>query len=226
MNESPVLRAVVVTRDPGFGDLVCEVLAAALPSMATETVAADVVRPPVNVAAIVLDAREPYDGAHAADGLRRLRACGFSQRLVAVVDGPDRAVQMVAARLGASVVVSAHLATELAPLIIDDEADTSPAMRALRTEMKRTQRLLAAGEIAVGLQHALNNPLAGLLAESQLLEMEPLAPEQRAAVRRIVDLCRRTIILVRQLDGVGRATGPVSRVTPITVVAQQPGPAS
>lgn len=48
------------------------------------------------------------------------------------------------------------------------------------------------------LQHALNNPLAGLLAELQLLEMEDLPPDHREAVERSIELCRRVILLVRE----------------------------
>jgi signal transduction histidine kinase len=47
------------------------------------------------------------------------------------------------------------------------------------------------------LQHTLNNPLAGLLAELQLLEMDDLTSEQRAAVERSITLCRRVIQIVR-----------------------------
>ncbi len=51
-------------------------------------------------------------------------------------------------------------------------------------------------------QHSLNNPLAALLAESQLLAMETtLDPEHRAAVDRMTELVRRLITLVRDLDG-------------------------
>ncbi len=50
-------------------------------------------------------------------------------------------------------------------------------------------------------QHALNNPLAALLAEAQLLGMETtLEPEQAAAVDRMTALVRRMITLVRELD--------------------------
>ena len=52
-------------------------------------------------------------------------------------------------------------------------------------------------------QHQLNNPLAALLAEAQLLGMEPaLGAEQRAAALRITELTRRVIALVRELDAV------------------------
>ena len=55
---------------------------------------------------------------------------------------------------------------------------------------------------AVGrVQHEMNNPLAALLAESQLLELDQtLTDEQRDSVRRIVDLARRVIASSRKLD--------------------------
>jgi len=50
-------------------------------------------------------------------------------------------------------------------------------------------------------QHSLNNPLAALLAEAQLLAMETtLDPEHVAAVDRMTGLVRRLITLVREMD--------------------------
>ena len=55
-------------------------------------------------------------------------------------------------------------------------------------------------------QHQLNNPLAALLAEAQLLSMEAtLDGQQRAAVERIIELVRRVIGTVRDLDSVVQA---------------------
>ena len=48
------------------------------------------------------------------------------------------------------------------------------------------------------LQHTLNNPLAGLLAELQLLEMEDLPDGHRAAVERCIELTRRLVQIVRE----------------------------
>jgi signal transduction histidine kinase len=62
------------------------------------------------------------------------------------------------------------------------------------------EQLAAAGAIALELRHEMSNPLAALLAEAQLLALEPLAPDHLAAVERMVDLCRRTVALLRQLD--------------------------
>ena len=80
-------------------------------------------------------------------------------------------------------------------------------MARARDEIRRTQRLLAAGEIALGLQHAMNNPLTAVLAEAQLLEMEPLPPETATAVRRIIESTRRLVALVRKLDAVSPKNG-------------------
>jgi signal transduction histidine kinase len=56
-------------------------------------------------------------------------------------------------------------------------------------------------QITALVQHSLNNPLAALLAEAQLLAMETsLDPEHRAAVDRMTELVRRLISLVRGLD--------------------------
>ena len=61
---------------------------------------------------------------------------------------------------------------------------------------------------AARIQHAMNNPLAALLAEEQLLSMEStLSADQRASVERIIELTRRVIVLVRDLDEL-RGTHP------------------
>ena len=54
---------------------------------------------------------------------------------------------------------------------------------------------------AARIQHAMNNPLAALLAEEQLLSMEAsLSTDQRETVERMIELTRRVIMLVRDLD--------------------------
>jgi nitrogen-specific signal transduction histidine kinase len=77
-------------------------------------------------------------------------------------------------------------------LAVDEDA---PAMQ----ELRRAQRLMATGAVAAGFQHAVNNPLTALLAEAQLLAMEPLEAEHRAAAERIVEHTRRVIATVAQL---------------------------
>ena len=67
-------------------------------------------------------------------------------------------------------------------------------------ELHRVRAYVALGASAHALQHAFNNPLTALLAEAQLLELEPLAEDHRQAVRRILELSRRLVILSRRLS--------------------------
>ncbi len=61
-------------------------------------------------------------------------------------------------------------------------------------------------ELTARIQHEVNNPLAALLAETQLLGMEPTLPdEHRATVDRVVTLVRRVVASVRKLDQVREA---------------------
>jgi signal transduction histidine kinase len=127
---------------------------------------------------------------------------------VLLLDAADDAADDAAGAeaLGARCVEHRSLAERLATAVVDamaahrGDAAAAPA----RAVLDRTQRLIAAGEIALRMQHSLNNPLAAMLAESQLLEMEEMKPEHHDAIVRIVEQLRRVIAIVRQLDGVGR----------------------
>ena len=76
------------------------------------------------------------------------------------------------------------------------ETRMSPGQR----ELRRVREQFVLGDAARNLQHALNNPLAALLAEAQLLEAEPMAGEHREAIVRIIDLARRVVGVARRLD--------------------------
>ena len=146
--------------------------------------------------------------------LRTLRASGYGGAVAVIVDddadggGAASAGGGTAAvtRFGVQAVVPRpRVARELPAAVagvfaatLDASGRPHPAWAALR----RVEHLVAAGEVALGLRHALNNSLAGLLAEAQLLEMERLPAEQQEAVRRIVALCRRTIAVTRELDAI------------------------
>ncbi len=169
-----------------------------------------VIPQPVDCA--VIDAT--LNGPDGVDVLRRLRASGYSGAAVLVLDAAQ-AAQAVddasADRLGAhrcsldgSALTPLAVAVADALRAHDEGADGSRSTAALRA-LRQTQRLMAAGEIAMRLQHSLNNPLAALLAEAQLLELETLSPDHRESVERIIELSRRVIGVVRGLDGVGRA---------------------
>jgi len=69
-------------------------------------------------------------------------------------------------------------------------------------------RLTALRERAARVQHDVNNPLAALLAEAQLLDLDPtLGDEHRLAVRRMIELCRRVVGSVRRLDEIRDSEG-------------------
>jgi nitrogen-specific signal transduction histidine kinase len=81
-------------------------------------------------------------------------------------------------------------------LALRDDAEVDPSER----ELRRVRRQFALGEAARAIQHDLSNPLTALMAEVQLLELEALAAEHRAAARRIVELARRVTMVARRLD--------------------------
>src|SRR6478735_6400725 len=72
-------------------------------------------------------------------------------------------------------------------------------------ELQRVRSQFVLGDASRTLQHAFNNPLTALLAETQLLELEQLPDEHRAAVSRILELCRRLVTLSRRLNAGGSA---------------------
>jgi signal transduction histidine kinase len=94
----------------------------------------------------------------------------------------------------------ARSATGSSNAVLADEED--PATR----ELHRVRRQFALGESARTAQHELNNPLTALLAEAQLLELEPMAGEHRAAVGRIVALARRIAAVARRFEAGGAPT--------------------
>ena len=176
-------------------------------------------RPAPDVAIVDAEAGTPTEarGEIEAPGLdveavRRLRAGGFGGEILVLGDAilaPASTTDEELSRLGATRVSTARLGPSLADAFVAALRPRSadPATVELFAHLGRTRQLLSAGEIAIGLQHSMNNPLAAILAESQLLEMDELSPEQREAVGRIVALCRRMTAVVRRLDGVGGPAG-------------------
>lgn len=152
----------------------------------------------------------------AVEQLAVLRARGAGAPAVLVGD----AVAGVPASLGEHrVVAPGALATGL-PNAIRAVAEAAagagdPGLAALLEGVRRTRQLVAAGELARRVKHDINNPLAALLAEAQLLELEDLDVPAREAVARIVELTRRVIEEARRLEGPrGDAPAGVARDDP------------
>jgi signal transduction histidine kinase len=197
------LSVRVITASPQVASLVRESLAVSLPSAAfgsSETSDLAPGRLPSDDC-IIVDATT--DVAGAGDVLRRLRAGGVQSAFVILVTERDQALASRVAGVGAVEQVAIGDAPRQLGTAVESSLGAGPwtlTLEAVRDELRRTQRLLAAGEVALGLQHAMNNPLTAVLAEAQLLEMESLPEEQATAVRRIVENTRRVVQLVRKLD--------------------------
>ena len=197
------LTVRVITASPQVASLVRESLAVSLPSAtfgASDSSEMAPGRLPSDDC-LIIDATT--DVAGAGDLLRRLRAGGVQSAFVILVTERDQALASRVAGVGAV----EQVAIGAAPRELGNAVEASlgagqwtVTLEAVRDELRRTQRVLAAGEVALGLQHAMNNPLTAVLAEAQLLEMESLPEEQATAVRRIVENTRRVVQLVRKLD--------------------------
>jgi signal transduction histidine kinase len=191
------LRLLVIGSDAGFAAAVRDVLAAQLPDSASDLLDAGNLRSRPAADGVVIDARA--DVARGAELVARLRAMGFAGAVVVACDEAGDAARAFAA-VGAAHAAPHELATRLVPALAE-ELERAGGEHA--PEVMRARRLVAAGQVALRFQHALNNPLAGILAEAQLMQLESLPPEQHAALERIVGLCRRIVELGRSLDGMG-----------------------
>ena len=141
----------------------------------------------------------------AVDALRSLRARGFEGPVLIVTPVPDDvALRASVESLGARVVerdLVDRSPSELAVAL----AAAAGGESGVTAELRQARRIFAAGQAALSLQHAINNPLAALLAEAQLLQLEELTGEQRGSVDRMVELCRRIVTLVRRLDALAES---------------------
>lgn len=173
---------------------------------------------------VVLDAT--VGGVPGIEAARSLRMAGYDGGIVLLaaerpgeltierpIDPEERTAERAAERtsgpvslrlaaMGVSRTVSYEtIAGELPAAVANASLMADEAtLDAARRELRAAQRLNAIGDLAASVQHAANNPLTALLAEAQLLEMEPLAADHREAVQRIIDLSRRLAAIIRRLD--------------------------
>jgi signal transduction histidine kinase len=190
-------RFLVIGSDAAFAAAVRKVIAVQLPDATSDTLDPQTLKTRPLADGVVIDARA--DGEAGATLAARMRAMGFAGALV-VIDGGATPTERALAAAGAAGVQAAHLARRLVPSLAEQLEQRGSEHAA---EVMRARRLVAAGEIALGFQHAVNNPLAGILAEAQLMQMDPVTKEQSEALERIVALCRRIIELGKALDGMG-----------------------
>jgi signal transduction histidine kinase len=144
------------------------------------------------------------DGGESARGttelLRVLRARGFGGPLIVLTPVPDDPLLRSTMDAFGIVWVARARADESPGELVAALTSALGADTDLAATLRQARRVFAAGHATLSLQHAINNPLAALLAEAQLLQMEELQGEHRESVDRIVELCRRVVGLVRRLD--------------------------
>ncbi len=191
------LRLLVVGSDAAFAAAIRGVLTAQLPDAVAETLDPAHLRTRPIADGVVIDGHT--DAALGVALAARVRAMGFAGAIVVASDANGDSAPGLAAA-GAAHAASGELAVEVVPRLAEQLAHAGSEHAA---QVMRARRLIAAGEIALRFQHSLNNPLAGILAEAQLMQLDPLPAEQHAALERIVGLCRRIIDLGRSLDGMG-----------------------
>ena len=193
-------RVMLVTEDAGLEQLVREILATLLPSVSIEMQPL-ATAPASDAEAAIVD--QAVRGLAGVTALQELRARGFRGGAVLIAAECDAGMdQRMLALAPARCVERARLTTGLPEALSELSArpELGPALGPIQRELRRTQQLLAMGEATSRIQHTLNNPLTALLAEAQLLEMEEMSEEHRAAVKRIIELCRRLVTMVRTLD--------------------------
>jgi signal transduction histidine kinase len=190
-------RVLVLSDDAEFTASTCGVLAAQLPDASCDHLSPVRIRVAPDAAALVIDGRA--DGGAALDRAKGMRAMGYAGAMV-IVGVPDDAMQVEAARFGCALVAPDAVASALVSGLADGLLESATPFA---ESVRRARRLVAAGEIALRLQHSLNNPLAAILAEAQLLQLDVTDEEQREALERIVAMCRRMVDLLHGLDGVG-----------------------
>ena len=205
MSNNAALSFCLVSRSPEALSILRESVALSCPGATlTDVVPEGAEKLPACALAIV---DGTTDAGAAVELTRRIRAGGSRAALVLVVSARDDGVAARVAPFGVLDQVELRdAARALGPAIeraLGGDGAWPAALAAAREELRRTQRLMAAGELALGLQHSMNNPLTAILAEAQLLEMEELSGEMRSAVGRIVENTRRLVALVRKLDAIG-----------------------
>jgi DNA-binding NarL/FixJ family response regulator len=191
---------LLVVDDAALEQLVRELLATVVPSASVTT--ASLANAPASEADLAI-VDQAVRGLTGVTAVQELRARGYTGGIVLVAGACDRAIEQQLLALGPSrCVVRAALGTALPAALAELSArpDLGPELGPIEKELRRTQQLVAMGGATSRIQHTLNNPLTALLAEAQLLEMEELHAEHRAAVKRMIELCRRLVVMVRGLD--------------------------
>jgi signal transduction histidine kinase len=198
----PDVHVVLVSDEPTLEGLIRELFATSIPAVVVERtgLSAAVASPSV---AVIVD--QSIRGAPGLDAAQEIRGRAYRGGIILLTSGADADIdRKLLAIAPAKSVIRGKLVEQLPAALgaLSAVADPGGELGTVQRELRRMQQLVAAGESTMRIQHALNNPLAALMAEAQLLELEPLTEENLAAVKRIVQLCRRMVVMVRGMDTV------------------------
>jgi signal transduction histidine kinase len=177
------------------------------PGARVETADTAILRDPPDADCVIIAVGAMHSEAESL--ARDLRGRGYRNGLLVVADSPESFPREELALLGiGGALPTGELATALPPALADqrelqEAAMRSPVAAQLLDSLRQLQALVAVGQAAGGLKHRLNNPLAALLAEAQMMELEPLSPDHASALKRIVELCRRVISVADTIDTQG-----------------------
>jgi DNA-binding response OmpR family regulator len=153
----------------------------------------------------ILDIEMPgMDGLEICRRIRQAQPEGERRTFVMMVTGRDRAADLEAGLdAGADDYVSKpttgpQLVARLR--IAQRRMEEDRSRREMQEELQRARWMAGVGEAMVTLQHEINNPLAGLLATAEWLQIEAEeAGRPSKELRVIVDQARRLSALVRRL---------------------------
>ena len=196
----PDVHVVLVSDESALEGIIRELFATSIPAVLVERAGVEAAVASASAAAIV---DESIRGAPGMGAAQEIRACGYRGGIILLASraDPDLARKLLAIAPATSV-IRAQLVEQL-PVALSTLlaiADPGEELGPVQRDLRQLQQLVASGRATMRIQHALNNPLAALLAEAQLLELEPLTEENLAAVKRIVQLCRRMVGMVRSID--------------------------
>ena len=159
---------------------------------------------------VVLDTDLP--GLGGIEVCRRIRALEPTRAAFVLVYSRRDSLEPLLAALDAGAddymlqpTTTAHLRARLA--LAERRLDQDAARRAAESEAARARYLAGVGEMAIALQHEINNPLAAILAHAELMAMD--AAESGAgdeSLRTILEQARRIAGVVRKLSSLRNPT--------------------